>query len=148
MLTIFMMGVLQVNETVDIALQNSGVTVYRGHKITDVALSSHNFLQAVSLENKMFQGGHEKRNISTPRSDGGSDGAYDDDVEAGSPYVYTGPQFSTVACTSLLCCIQKQCDADTFAAINDSGLVYDGGVVVDEVGTVPRNNRIQIPPSH
>ena len=39
---------------------------------------------------------------------------------------------TTVACETLLCCMNKQCDADIFAAVNDSGLVYDGGIVVDE----------------
>ncbi len=40
---------------------------------------------------------------------------------------------SSLPCFSLLCCGQKQCDADVFAAVNDSGLVYDGGLVIDEV---------------
>ena len=35
-------------------------------------------------------------------------------------------------CGTLICCSQEQCDVDVFAAINDTGLVYDGGVVVDE----------------
>lgn len=39
---------------------------------------------------------------------------------------------TTISCDALLCCMNKQCDADIFAAINDSGLVYDGGIVVDE----------------
>lgn len=35
-------------------------------------------------------------------------------------------------CCAMLCCSHEQCDVDIFAAINDTGLVYDGGVVVDE----------------
>lgn len=39
---------------------------------------------------------------------------------------------TTITCDALLCCMNKQCDPDMFAAINDAGLVYDGGIVVDE----------------
>ena len=38
----------------------------------------------------------------------------------------------TIACSSLLCCSKKTCDVDMFSAINDSGLIYDGGIVVDK----------------
>jgi hypothetical protein len=52
---------------------------------------------------------------------------YDDDDSdvlgmGDANFGYTGPQYSTVPCSTLLCCLQKQCDADVFAAINDSGL--------------------------
>jgi hypothetical protein len=39
---------------------------------------------------------------------------------------------TSISCDALLCCMNKQCDADIFAAVNDSGLVYDGGIVVDD----------------
>lgn len=39
----------------------------------------------------------------------------------------------TISCDTLVLCVNKQCDADTFAAINDAGLVYDGGIVVDHL---------------
>jgi len=38
----------------------------------------------------------------------------------------------TLPCFSLLCCGARNCDTDVFAAVNDCGIVYDGGVVVDE----------------
>jgi hypothetical protein len=38
----------------------------------------------------------------------------------------------TIICHALLCCRPKQCDVQVFEAINESGLVYDGGLVVDE----------------
>lgn len=44
-----------------------------------------------------------------------------------------GPKEEFIECSVLLCCSNEQCDIDTFAAVNDSGLVFDGGVVVDEV---------------
>ncbi len=37
-----------------------------------------------------------------------------------------------IPCFSLLCCNQKYCDPDVFAAVNDCGIVYDGGIVVDQ----------------
>jgi hypothetical protein len=44
-----------------------------------------------------------------------------------------GPKDEFVACTTLLLCLNYQCDVDVFTAVNESGLVYDGGVVVNEV---------------
>ena len=41
-----------------------------------------------------------------------------------------------ISCTALLLCGNKDyqsCERDVFAAINDSGLVFDGGLVVDLV---------------
>ena len=35
-------------------------------------------------------------------------------------------------CCALICCSKEQCDVDVFNAINDSGLIFDGGIVVDE----------------
>lgn len=46
------------------------------------------------------------------------------------------PQYSVIKCSSLLCCVRKSCDADVFSAMNESGLVYDGGAVVDQVSVV------------
>lgn len=42
-----------------------------------------------------------------------------------------GPKEECIECCALFCCSTEQCDIDTFRAINDCGLVYDGGVVVD-----------------
>lgn len=36
-----------------------------------------------------------------------------------------------VPCSTVLCCGPKQCDRDVFTAVNDSGLVFDGGLVVN-----------------
>lgn len=44
-----------------------------------------------------------------------------------------GPKEEVVKCFALFCCSDERCDVDTFSAVNDSGLVYDGGIVVDEV---------------
>jgi len=44
----------------------------------------------------------------------------------------------SLPCFSLLCAGAKYCDSDVFTAINDCGIVFDGGVVVDQVSDVPR----------
>jgi hypothetical protein len=38
----------------------------------------------------------------------------------------------TIDCFSLLTCLSKHCDLDIFAAVNDCGIVYDGGIVVNK----------------
>jgi hypothetical protein len=57
-----------------------------------------------------------------------------------------GPKEEYLACSTLLLCMSltsnsnlsssSLCDVDVFTAVNESGLVYDGGVVVNEV-TLP-----------
>lgn len=114
------------------ALQECGVTVYPGHIVVDVTLNSH-FLQAVKLENKKFvprvapargAGNIFKERVVLPAD------------SSGVAKVESSSQFVTIECSSLLCCVRKSCDADVFAAINESGLVYDGGIVVDEVSSI------------
>jgi hypothetical protein len=38
-----------------------------------------------------------------------------------------------VSCLALLLCTNSMCDRDVFTAVVDSGLVFDGGLVVDTV---------------
>lgn len=111
----------QINEAVYLALQECGIEIYQGYTAIDVQLSSHHFLQAVKLENKLF----DSRSIAVE--------AGNESEKAGANFRNARPHFVTLECTTLLCCARKSCDADIFAAINESGLVYDGGVVVDEV---------------
>lgn len=44
-----------------------------------------------------------------------------------------GPKDITLDCGCLLLCGNYDCDTDIFSAINDAGLIYDGGIVVNEV---------------
>ena len=39
-------------------------------------------------------------------------------------------QLKSLTCGTLLFCGNLKCDLDVFQAINDSGIIYDGGVVV------------------
>jgi hypothetical protein len=41
-----------------------------------------------------------------------------------------------LTCMTLLLCNNSVCDKDTFTAVVDSGLVFDGGLVVDTVGAM------------
>ena len=116
----------QVNESVYLALHDCGVEIYPGHVVVDVHLTSHSFLQGIRLENKLF----DVKPVSTDERD---DEFGDDNGRMGAAPSDVSPQFVTLECATLLCCVVKSCDADVFAAINESGLVYDGGVVVDEV---------------
>lgn len=43
------------------------------------------------------------------------------------------PEPVMIACMALLLCNNAVCDRDMFSAIVDSGLVFDGGLVVDAV---------------
>lgn len=44
-----------------------------------------------------------------------------------------GPKDVTIDCGCLLLCGNYECDIDIFSAVNDAGLIYDGGLVVNEV---------------
>mmetsp|Transcript_25436 Transcript_25436/g.42865 ORF Transcript_25436/g.42865 Transcript_25436/m.42865 type:complete len:1363 (+) Transcript_25436:41-4129(+) len=86
------------------------ITVYNSHEILDVQFGSP--LGAESEEEQIIEG-LNIRHYPTA----GSVMGHKDDV---------------LPCCAFICCSNEQCDVDVFAAINDTGLVYDGGVVVDE----------------
>lgn len=44
-----------------------------------------------------------------------------------------GPKEEFIECCTLICCSNLQCDVDMFTAVNECGLVFDGGLVVNEV---------------
>ena len=86
-------------------LKSSGVFIKNGFEIVDVDLTKFGSVQGVQIRSL----------------------AADSSNEDGPPKIVT------LNCFSLLCCNSKFCDTDVFAAINESGIVYDGGVVVDKV---------------
>ena len=89
-------------------MSKSELKVYWGHHLSDLALSVNGFLQTVHLE---------RRSLVT-------------DAEAAE--TLRGHQV-TVACVALLLCHTAPLpDKDVFTAINESGLVFDGGLVVDQ----------------
>ena len=111
----------QINEAVHLALQECGVEIYLGYTAIDVQFSTQNDLQAVRLENKLF----DSKSFTVK--------SVDENDRIRTPLHTSRPQFLTLECATLLCCARKSCEAGIFTAINESGLVYDGGVVVDEV---------------
>jgi len=86
-------------------LRNSGVYIKMGFEIVDVQLTKFGSIESVQLQS-----------VARDAEEGGGGGG-----------------LVTMNCYSLLCCGTKYCDSDVFAAINDSGIVFDGGVVVDKV---------------
>lgn len=112
------------------ALQDSGIHILTGDCVVDVIFNSHHCLQGVKLENKLYnartvEAGSTVRGGKGCGSEGrGVKALHNSDVT---------PQYSTIDCSALLCCVRRSCDADVFNAINESGLVYDGGAVVDQV---------------
>lgn len=44
-----------------------------------------------------------------------------------------GPKEEFIECSTLILANNYQCDVDIFNAVNEAGLIYDGGVVVDQV---------------
>jgi hypothetical protein len=124
---------MQINETIALALQDSGVSVYMGSKIVDVKFGNSGVIQSVELD--VQRSGRSA--LEELESDGGetkqSHRTGAQESRKTSAVSLSGNGNAVLLCNALLCCGQKQCEADVFAAINDSGLIYDGGVVVNEV---------------
>jgi hypothetical protein len=118
------------------ALHDSGIHIVTGHCVVDVIFNSRHFLHGVRLENKVYSA-RTKEAGSTERGGKGcgSDGRGVRTLQNSD----VTPQYSTIDCSALLCCVRRSCDADAFNAINESGLVYDGGAVVDQVSSSRRN---------
>ncbi len=88
------------------------VTIYKNSKITDVDIPSES-----ELERSEGTGIVDGVNIRIfPQKNS-----------------IMGPKDEFIECSTLLLCSNFQCDVDVFTAVNESGLVYDGGVVVNEV---------------
>ena len=83
------------------------MTLYLGYEITDVEFSDDLLIRSVSIQ----------------------------EIKNGSNDAKTSRPLS-LSCGTLLSCADKGCDYDIFSAINESGLVYDGGVVVDQVSRI------------
>ena len=92
-------------------LRSSGVTVHRLHDVKDVTINDQNRLESVTIR-KLFT----KEDMAAARLAGKE--MVEELVEV--------PAFTLLTCTS------KSCDPDLFTAINESGIVFDGGVVVNK----------------
>lgn len=88
-----------------------------GHEIEDVSIGRNGLIERVIW-----------RNLYPPEE-------VEEDVEP-------VPTIGSISCAALLCCNDQQCDKDVFCAINDSGLVFDGGLVVDNVSYSATKNSV------
>jgi hypothetical protein len=95
-----------INEVLIRSLRSSGVVIHRGWDISDVELSPNSKVENVTIKK------------------------LDAELTAGGEEYAANTQI--LPCFSLICCESKNCDPDVFTAINESGIVYDGRIVVDK----------------
>jgi hypothetical protein len=107
--------------------------VYWGHAATDVQFGPRGKISNAAIKSLVAKKpANKKKGIQESKDDSTRDnynygGTGRTDGKVGDA------ESVTLNCASLLFCNNRQCDWDMFTAINDSGLVYDGGLVVDEV---------------
>ncbi len=95
-----------------------------GFGVADVHMSQTGFLNSIELKRSS-----ELVPKAAPRS--GQQFNYDD---AHAQHEHKSAEEPLMlACMALLCCANRVCDKDVFTAVVDSGLVFDGGLVVDAV---------------
>ena len=103
-------------------LRASGVYLRLGYEIVDVQLTKFGSIESVLLKSIVAEADPDDLASGSGSGAGGGGGAAAAEI----------PMLS-LPCFSLLCAGAKYCDSDVFAAINDCGIVFDGGVVVDQV---------------
>ena len=135
-------------------LQATGVKVYWGYAVSEIHLAHTGFLSSVEVRkcnptinasnnnngNSNANNGNNANNDNGSSTLGGESKSNSRSIlnysrdENDDDYDYH-PQEAGImlACLALLCCGNPQCSKDIFNAINDCGLVYDGGLVVDSV---------------
>lgn len=118
--TIADIGHYMINDSIVMGLNDSGISIHLGCEINDVSFSRQGYVEGISFE-KTESIEVELENESKMN---------DEDIEGKLPDKIV-TEIDLTANTVILC-IRKACDADVFAAINDSGLIFDGGIVVDE----------------
>lgn len=94
---------------------SSGIKMCWGATVADVHMSHTGFLNSLEL----------KRTVETT--------VVPVVVGKNQPQPETKSEPIMVACLALLLCNNAVCDRDVFSAVVDSGLVFDGGLVVDTV---------------
>jgi len=117
-------------------LQSTGVKIYWGYAVSEIHLAHTGFLSSVEVKkaSTMLSSDGGSSTMGESKSNSRSILNYSRDDED-DDYDYRPQQEAGImlACLALLCCSQPQCSRDIFNAINDCGLVYDGGLVVDSV---------------
>jgi hypothetical protein len=110
-------------------LRASGVYLRLGYEIVDVQLTKFGSIESVLLKSIVAEA--DPDDLASGSGSGSGSGAGGGAAAAEIPML-------SLPCFSLLCAGAKYCDSDVFTAINDCGIVFDGGVVVDQVSDVPR----------
>eukprot|EP01038_Epipyxis_sp_PR26KG_P007433 gene7433-10129_t len=133
-------------------VQVSGITAYWGFKVYDVSLSKSGFIQNVIIQSVLLSEDSfkeeleilEKINQKEKEEVANALMSTEENVQTDHDATLLEPEDTevailvrptnvfSIACLALLCCNTKQCDRYVFSAVNDSGLVYDGGLVVDQ----------------
>lgn len=104
------------------AIKQSGVKVFWEHSVLDVTLSRTGFVQSVDVRSNVPKKGGDETSSQAAEGDAAQDS--EERTESGA---------LRIPCIAVLCCHTALCDRDVFAAVNDCGLVFDGGMVVDAV---------------
>lgn len=101
--------------------------VYWKCRVSDVTLSRTGFIHSVEI--------HDLRNGSNPVSAPGSVHSNSNNNNEDEKSVDPNAIPNHLSCIALMLCGGREfqsCERDIFAAINDCGLVFDGGLVVDK----------------
>lgn len=116
--------VLKVSTVILNNLLSTGVKICWGHTIAEVHLAHTGFLSSVEVKKKLSSSNIEETKSETKSQI---------DKPTDDLSLHDGESGVMLACVALLCCSVQKCDRDVFCAINDCGLVFDGGLVVDSV---------------
>lgn len=111
---------LQIYDPLLKGILSIGVKMCWGFGVADVHMSQTGFLNSIELKRSA-----ELLPKPARRGQHNSDHDYQETKSADEPLY--------LACMALLCCTTCVCDRDVFSAVVDSGLVFDGGLVVDPV---------------
>ena len=116
-----------IDEAAGIALSNCKIKVSYSCEILSVGRSEAGFVRSVTIR-KVRKFDEEKVGAEAEQLEGGgeSKGQYN-----GRNTTDDENDVFVLECGALLTCVHMNCDMDVFTAINECGLVFDGGVVVN-----------------
>merc|ERR1711871_58140 len=132
------MGHETIDELAQKSLLSSGVKMLVGFKIKDLNFSESKCIYSVNVScmpvAPSFEKYEERKRRDRERAERKAKLAAERNEEFWNieeTKDETMPYDEVVMCGTLIMCEKYNADIDVFSAINDSGLVYDGGIVVD-----------------
>ena len=101
-----------------VALENCGINIWRNCKLTHINIDSEfgGSIQSVEI-------------LKIPEEEDDED---NDELLKKKSDKPVGPEAIKIACLAFIGASKLMCSVDVFSAVNDSGLVFDGGIVVDK----------------